>query len=68
MRPQDLLGVLVRAAGLYFMLSAGLALVAVIPAMISTGNMAVLLIPVVELIAGLLIVWSAEAIVQFAYR
>jgi hypothetical protein len=67
MRPQELLGVFVRAAGLYFMLTAMVGLVAALSNFGNTPTITIV-VPVASLIIGLLIVWSADAIVGFTYR
>jgi hypothetical protein len=69
MRPMEMLGVLVRAAGLYLLLSALLGLMTLVAAM-AGGNVALLAlaVPLVQLIAGLIIIRSADSIAAFCYR
>jgi len=67
MKPEDLLGVFVRAAGLYLLGLAIVSLVALIPA-ITVSPIVVVAIPFVEGFVGLLIIWSADQIVRFCYR
>jgi hypothetical protein len=64
-----MLGVLVRAAGLYLLLSALLGLIALVAAM-AGGNVAVLAfaVPAVQAIAGVLIIQAADSIAAFCYR
>jgi hypothetical protein len=72
MRPQELLGVVVRAAGLVLMLMGATGLVGFIPVAFITGLSDIsfwqLIVPVVEAFAGLLIVRSADSIAGFTYR
>ena len=67
MRPQELLGVFVRAAGLYLLLAAVLSVVALLA---NLPNIAVLaiLVPIVQGVSGFLIVRSADGLVAFCYR
>jgi hypothetical protein len=72
MKPQELLGVVVRAAGLFLILMAGGQLLQLIAALVMAGGDAISGVAVIAVLAegfvGLLIVWSADNIVGFTYR
>ena len=72
MKPQELLGVVVRAVGLVLVLMGATGLLGFIPVVFIAGLSDIsfwqFMIPVVEAFAGLLIVWSADSIVGFTYR
>ncbi len=69
MRPVEMLAVLVRAAGLYLLLTALLGVIAIVVAMAS-GSVALLALaaPLVQLIIGVLIIQRADSIAGFCYR
>lgn len=70
MRPVDMLAVLVRAAGLYLLLTALLSFITIVVAVIASGNVALLALaaPLIQAIAGLLIIRAADPIAAFCYR
>jgi hypothetical protein len=72
MKPQELLGVVVRAAGLFVLLMAGGQLLQLVIALVMAGGDAIsgvaLIAVLVEGFVGLLIVWSADQIVGYSYR
>ena len=64
-----MLAVLVRAAGLYLLLTAALNLLAIVLAM-TGGSVALLALaaPLVQLIIGVLVIQKADSIAAFCYR
>jgi len=69
MRPVEMLAVLVRAVGLYLLLTALLGVIAIVVAMAGGGvALLALAIPLVQLIAGVLIIQAADAIAGLCYR
>ena len=70
MRPVEMLAVLVRAAGLYLLLTALLTFITIVVALIASGNVALIALaaPLIQAIAGLLIIWTADSIAAFCYR
>jgi len=70
MRPVEMLSVLVRAAGLYLLLTAVLAFITIVVAVLATGNIALVALaaPLIQAIAGLLIIKGADSIAAFCYR
>lgn len=70
MRPVEMLAVLVRAAGLYLLLTALLTFITIVVAMMAGGNVALVAIagPLIQAIAGLLIIKAADSIAGFCYR
>ena len=70
MRPVEMLAVLVRAAGLYLLLTALLTSITIVVALIASGNVALIALaaPLIQGIAGLLIIRAADSIAAFCYR
>ena len=70
MRPVDMLAVLVRAAGLYLLLTALLTLITIVVAVLVSGNIAIIALaaPLIQAIAGVLIIQKADSIAAFCYR
>jgi hypothetical protein len=72
MKPQEMLGVIVRSAGLILLLMGATGLLGFIPVVFIAGFSDIsfwqLMIPLVEGFAGILIIWSADSIVGFTYR
>jgi len=64
-----MLAVLVRAAGLYLLLTALLGAIAIVVAMAGGGvALLALAVPLVQLIAGVLIIQAADTIAGLCYR
>jgi hypothetical protein len=70
MRPVEMLAVFVRAAGLYLLLTALLAFIAIMVAVLASGNVALIAVaaPLIQAIAGLLIIKAADSIAALCYR
>ena len=69
MRPVEMLAVFVRAAGLYLLLTALLGAIAIVVAMAGGGvALLALAVPLVQLIAGVLIIQAADTIAGLCYR
>jgi hypothetical protein len=65
-----MLAVFVRAAGLYLLLTALLAFIAIMVAVLASGNVALIAVaaPLIQAIAGLLIIKAADSIAALCYR